>query len=527
MALRLLSLVSPHFAKEFAMTTRRHFLGTSAGMSLSAGMGSFAFVEGLPAVSAQEVPRRIATVASDVEPLVRWIEDTPRNQLVDQAVQRIRNGTPYMQLLASLMLAGVRGIQPRPVGFKFHAVLVVNSAHLASLEARDRDRWLPLIWALDNFKVSQERNANEGNWRMPALEDAQLPSAHQAPERFRQAMDQWDETAADRAIARWAREGSLNEVYEAFWTYGARDFRDIGHKAIFVANSYRLLQTIGWRHAEPILRSLTYALMEHEGANPAQRDDERDRHGRENLRRLTRIRADWRAGNTSEANSREFLASLRASNPQEAAEAVVTHLNRNVSPASIWDGLFLRCGELLMQQPGIVGLHTVTTINALHFGYQTSRSDETRRFLMLQAASFLPQFRAAMGSRGQVQQNLRIDGVEPEPLQGDMANSADEIFADLSRDKMTAARKTLALLQRDPNAGSALLAASRRWTFAKGNDSHDYKFSSAALEDFFHVSPEWRNRFLAASMFWLKGSGGADTALVQRVRSALGGNGGR
>ena len=33
-----------------------------------------------------------------------------------------------------------------------------------------------------------------------------------------------------------------------------------------------------------------------------------------------------------------------------------------------------------MRQPGIVGLHCVTTINALHFAYQTTGNDETRRF---------------------------------------------------------------------------------------------------------------------------------------------------
>ena len=51
-----------------------------------------------------------------------------------------------------------------------------------------------------------------------------------------------------------ARSTGAAEVMELFWRYGARDFRDIGHKAIFVANSYRTLQTIGWRHAEPVLR---------------------------------------------------------------------------------------------------------------------------------------------------------------------------------------------------------------------------------------------------------------------------------
>ena len=74
-------------------------------------------------------------------------------------------------------MAGVRGIQPRPVGFKFHAVLVINSAHLASLRAPDKERWLPLFWALDNFKASQARNAAEGDWHMGPVEESKLPPA--------------------------------------------------------------------------------------------------------------------------------------------------------------------------------------------------------------------------------------------------------------------------------------------------------------------------------------------------------------
>ena len=43
---------------------------------------------------------------------------------------------------------------------------------------------------------------------------------------------------------------------EAFWRYAVRDQRDIGHKAIFAMQCWRTLQTIGWPHAEPVLRSL-------------------------------------------------------------------------------------------------------------------------------------------------------------------------------------------------------------------------------------------------------------------------------
>ena len=63
--------------------------------------------------------------------------------------------------------------------------------------------------------------------------------------------------------------------------------------------------------------------------------------------------------------------------------------------------------------------------------------------------------------------------------------------------------------------------AARLLIFLKGNDTHDYKFSSAVLEDFYHVSPAWRNRCLAASMFQLRGSQSPDNALVKRTRAAF------
>ena len=87
-----------------------------------------------------------------------------------------------------------------------------------------------------------------------------------------------DESAADAAVAGLAREAGSNEVLELFARIGPRDFRSIGHKAIYVANSWRTLQCIGWQHAEPVLRSLAYALLNHEGEPvPAGRDLAPDR----------------------------------------------------------------------------------------------------------------------------------------------------------------------------------------------------------------------------------------------------------
>lgn len=498
-------------------SSRRQFLhSTTATAAL--GVGGLGFLDQLASVSAAEakLPADKVRFHPDIEPLVRLLEETPRDRVIEEFAARVRRGTSYREVLAALQLAGVRSIQPRPVGFKFHAVLVVNSAHLASLNAPDSDRWLPIFWALDQFKSSQARNAQEGNWSMSGVAESAVPPAHRAKQAFTEAMDNWDTAAADAAVAGLARSAGAQEVFELFARYGARDFRDIGHKAIYVANSWRTLQNIGWQHAEPVLRSLAYALLEHEETNPAKRDAAPDRAGRRNRELAAKIRPDWLAGKPDAAAATDLLKSFRQASDAEAADQVVALLNRGVSSASVWDAVFQAAGELLIRQPAIISLHSVTTANALHYAFQHSGHDETRRWLLLQAASFLPMFRARM-------QNARpmpLDELEAIAPKANGAEAVAEVFADVSRDKTAGARKALGYL-RGGGDPLAFIATARRLIYLKGTDSHDYKFSEAALEDYFHVSPALRDRCLAASVGWLKGSGGADSRLVERTRAAF------
>lgn len=510
----------------FTPFTRRQFVGRTLGLGALAAVGELSFLRGLPHVRAADVDVSPATVrfTPDIEPLVRLIEDTPRAKLLDLCAERVRAGTSYQQLLTAVFLAGVRGIKPRPVGFQFHAVLVINSAHLASLASTDKDRWLPLFWALDNFKASQAENrrSNHG-WMLPPVAEAKLPPPHQAKQRFVQAMDNWDEAGTDKAIAALVEAAGAEEIAELFWRYGARDFRDVGHKAIYVANSWRTMQTIGWRHARPVMRSLAFALLQHEGDNPARRDAEPDRPWRENLGRARRIRADWQKGKSDPAAAMEMLATLRGAPYADASAKVVELLNKQIDPASVWDGVFLAAAELLMRHPGVLAVHCVTTANALHYGFQASGNDETRRMLLLQAAAFETMFRDFLDGRGKPDDDLRIDQLKKVDVPRDDERALEEIFAAVSNDRAAAAGKILAWVDGHEERVQPLMATARRLVFNKGTNAHDYKFSSAALEDFYHATPAWRNRYLAASVFFLRGSGDADNDLIRRTRAALAG----
>ena len=141
--------------------TRRQFLTGMAAGTAAAGVSDIAFLSQLHAVPSADakVSADAVQLLPEIEPTVRLIEETPRSKLMEEVAQRIKVGMSYRELLAGLLLAGVRNVEPRPsVGFKFHAVLVVHSAHLAGLSSPASDRWLPVFWALDNFKSAQARD---------------------------------------------------------------------------------------------------------------------------------------------------------------------------------------------------------------------------------------------------------------------------------------------------------------------------------------------------------------------------------
>lgn len=501
---------------------RRGFLRTTAASSALLGLGDLSFLSGLPAVRAAEtrLPGQVVRMRPEIEPLVRFLEETPRPRLLEETATRIRKGLNYRDLLAALLLAGVRNVEPRPqVGFKFHSVLVVNSAHLASLASPDSERWLPIFWALDYFKVGQAKNIEERQgWRMAAVDEKAVPPARKARQALIDALEKWDAEAADSAIASLVRNAGADEVFEIFWRYSPRDFRSIGHKAIFAANSRRTLDTIGWQHAEPVLRSLTYALMMAGANNPATSDDPADRPGRRNRERLREIRESWLEGKDDPAATAEMLAVLRQGSDEDAAGKTIELLNKGISPQAIWDAILVGSTELLMRKVGILSLHALTTTNAIRFAYDTSASDETRRWLLLQNASFIPLFRKEIEKQGKIPE-LQIEQVEPVILKGKQA-TIEQIFADLGKDRLQAARLSLGILDQEGMA-EKFMDVARLLVFLKGNDAHDYKFSSAVLEDYYKVSPKWRSRFLAGNLFYLRGSSDPDNSLVQRTRAAL------
>jgi hypothetical protein len=74
---------------------RRQFLSTAASATALAGMSQLEFFGKLPRVSAAEAKPdpKVVKLSDDIEPLVRVIEETPREKLLEEIASRIRKGT--------------------------------------------------------------------------------------------------------------------------------------------------------------------------------------------------------------------------------------------------------------------------------------------------------------------------------------------------------------------------------------------------------------------------------------------------
>jgi hypothetical protein len=453
--------------------------------------------------------------------LLKLLEDSPREHIPRELAQMIRTGLRYEDLLAALSLAAVRNVQPYPdVGFKYHSVMVLRSIHLATQHLSSADKWFPIVWATDYFKNAQAQERATGGWRLPTRRAASVGNPQAARRALVAALDNWDRDAADAAIVKYAQAARPDEIFSLLFPYGARDLREIGHKAIAVSNAHSLIALLDSAQAEPILRS-TVAALQNSAAdpNPASHDLQPDQPWRRNQKQLREIPQSWKQGRDDPGARTELHAALYRVSEQEAGTVVVELLRQGVSPEAIWQVLFETAAELLMRQPSIVSLHAQTTANALHYAYRLCGNEETQQLMLLQCAAFIAMFRTLVAA---TQPDASLESLQPLPLDSTGAAAVTEIFADVSAGhRLQAARKCLGYLQNGGDA-DALIATARHHLIYNAEEPHDYKFSEAVFDNYSHlVDSGWRSRFLSAGMAYFRGPAKRPGPVVEEMIELL------
>lgn len=459
-----------------------------------------------------------AVTAGEQAVLVARLVNTPREQLTGWVVEEIKSGRLRKPaLIKALLAAGVSHIEPRPVGFKYHAVLMVDAARRLSIQGEGVASWIPLLWNVDYFKHSQARNRNLSGWVLGATQEG-LPPLSEAATLYQQGMKDRIWLQADRAITRLARSGSMHQVFALMLAWAVRDFHSIGHKAILLAGVCRSLEYSGWRDSEMILRGVTYALLADGNLSADTQNNWWEQDYPANLK-LARDIPDhsFRPGADS-SGTRALLGSLRADGVELNRQRVIERLNRGMPLQALWDAVFLAAADSVMNRPTIPMLHTVTVTHALYSLWQRAADPVLRRVIPLQAVSYVVQMKQQRGEGGWNGLDILDFSAEPST-----ERSTLPLIEKIGESLGYAPQDARLLLQSYPmEAWPQLKQQLNRWLLYKSNKAHDFKYGAAVLETVGWLSPEWRVPYLAAASRLLMGLNMPDSVEGQKIEQWLG-----
>ncbi len=464
------------------------------------------------------LPRTLRATPTPPDPLdelaARFIA-APRGEVAQIAAKAMAGGAETASILGAVFLAGIREVRPRHVGGKLHCVLMVESAFQLCHSIGKREAALMALWNLDDFKRSQQIDEGEGDWHLPPRPDVTFPDETAARREFVAAMESWDPERADRAVTGLVAWNDHDSLFELLWPFAARCYVSIGHKMIYAAQVERVLSRIGWRHAEPVLRSLILGLL-HGG--PVGRTEVFEK-----SRALAPSLPDrWLEGREDPPQSLEILRKLRASSSDEAQNVVIEAFRGGLGPATIWDGMRLAASEQFLRRPpgpperggSLLPVHAVTVTNAFGHAWRRSKSDSTKRLLVLQAAGWLSDLRRDLVSlRAQVADGPIIDTL------GD-----SEKLATSSLDEALTSRSAASLRHRlDAHPGD--LEVCRRELAAslasRGVEHHQHKYAAAFMEESRLIHQKWAPLIVAPSAGYLPDASVQESEVTERSLQAL------
>jgi hypothetical protein len=452
-------------------------------------------------------PRTIAE--EDLEDIARRIVRMPRERIFDFAEALMKEGVGWEQLEAAIFLAGISEISPRPAGSLMHSVLVVESVYQLADASPESERFLPVLWNLDDVKASQDRDVSRADWSLSPPPAQRTRNRAAARAELERAFGDWDAERADQAVVDLVALDDLEEIFEIVWRQVIRDLGSLGHKVIYAAQAHRTIARIAPIHPrviQPALRSLAYSLTA--TSRPGDLDDHSGS--------VERSRTLPAPANSAEAVPGESLALAHVfvtGNPMEARTALATAWEAGASLSTAWDAVRLAACELFARGPGLLPVHPTTIANALHHIHRSSRDDETRRVALLQAAAWIPRLREALADNGRISRTeSSMNALVKVP------GKRDESLVEVLRAPTT--DRVLACLWRGDRTES--FATELRSNLYRAVDqNHQPKYAAALLEDVSLCHPRWRPVLLAPCLDYLPSARTPTTAVHERSQEAL------
>jgi len=326
---------------------RREFLAeVGRGMLVVTVGGAMASELGLATSVADEGPAVLDF--GPLEPLVRFMQETPPDKLLPQLGEKLRSGTELRRLVAAAALANARTFGGEDyVGF--HTMMALAPALHMSAELPEALQPLPVFKVLyRNTNRIQEKGGRKAEV-LHAIAPAQRSGSSPGGELLREAVRRRDMDEAERTFASAAQRSAAEALDQLL--YAVEDHTEV-HRVVLPYRAWDLLDLIGQEQAQTLLRqSVRYCVKAESWPKNSQQAEPRT----VLPKLLEEHKLLDRAPGTRQAEDdwvSQLSETVFKSAPEQAAEAVAAALAEDFSPAVIGEAISLAANQLILRDRG-------------------------------------------------------------------------------------------------------------------------------------------------------------------------------
>jgi hypothetical protein len=330
---------TPHTRREFLAEVGRGMLVATVGYGMASELG-------LAPAFAADAPE--ALTFGPLEPLVRFMQETPVNKLLPALADKLKSGADLRRLVAAAALANARTFGGEDyVGF--HTMMALApSLHMAQ-ELPDALQPLPVFKVLyRNTNRLQEKGGRKDEVLHP-VKPITLSEGRLGGELLREAVHRKDVAEAEQtfaALAHRSADEALNHLL-----FAVQDNTEV-HRVVLPYRAWDLLDLIGKEQAHTLLRqSVRYCVKAESWQHTASYDEPRsllpkmlEQHHLLDHAPGTRTAEDGWVDQLSQT--------IFKSTPEQAAEAAAAALAEGFSPAHVGEAISLAANQLILRDMG-------------------------------------------------------------------------------------------------------------------------------------------------------------------------------
>jgi hypothetical protein len=326
--------------------TRRDFLADVGKGMLVAGLGPGLATEfGLPRAFAEDGNDKLSF--GKMEPLVALLQETPADKVLPLLVDRLRGGTSLRDLVSAAALANARTLGGSHYE-GFHAFMALAPAYRMAGELPKERQPLPVLKVLYRNAVLMELVGGRKEEKLHSLKPAPLSDREGSCIAMRKAIRSADVPGAEQAFAALAGH-SVENAFNDLLQFCVEDEPGV-HEVVLAWRAWEMLDLVGKEHAHTLLRqSVRQNTVEAKKPKAVPRDPPPslvmtllDKHG------LGKKEMGKRAAD--DVWVERMIATILASKPDQAAEAVATALAEGFSPEQVGEAIALAANQLVLRQ---------------------------------------------------------------------------------------------------------------------------------------------------------------------------------